>query len=97
MLAVNRVKAQKIGAALAPLAAHPQVAHLRQRGMIAAFDVVTDDPHCSRRCYRAALEAGALLRPIGNTVYLMPPYVVGDDEIALLGRAAADALEAALR
>lgn len=97
VLATNRVKAQKIGAALAPLAAHPQVAHLRQRGMIAAFDVVTDDPHFSRRFYRAALDAGALLRPIGNTVYLMPPYVVGDDEIALLGRVAGQALELALR
>jgi len=97
VLATNRVKAQKIGAALAPLAAHPQVIHLRQRGMIAAFDVVTDDPHFSRRFYRAALDAGALLRPIGNTVYLMPPYVVSDDEIALLGRVARQALEIALR
>lgn len=96
-LTVNRRKAQKIAAALAPLAAHPQVAHLRQRGMIAAFDVVSDDPHFSRRFYRAALDAGALLRPIGNTVYLMPPYVVGDDEIALLGQVAGQALEIALR
>ncbi|RKT58247.1 adenosylmethionine-8-amino-7-oxononanoate aminotransferase [Azonexus fungiphilus] len=96
-LTVNRRKAQKITAALAPLAAHPQVAHLRQRGMIAAFDVSTADPHFSRRFYRAALDAGALLRPIGNTVYLMPPYVVGDDEIALLGQVAGQALEIALR
>ena len=96
-LTVNRRKAQKITAALAPLAAHPQVAHLRQRGMIAAFDVSTADPHFSRRFYRAALDAGALLRPIGNTVYLMPPYVVSDDEIALLGQVAGQALEIALR
>ena len=96
-LTVNRRKAQKIAAALAPLAAHPQVAHLRQRGMIAAFDVSTADPHFSRRFYRAALDAGALLRPIGNTVYLMPPYVVSDDEIALLGQVAGQALEIALR
>ena len=26
-----------------------------------------------------------LLRPIGTTVYLMPPYVLGNDEIDLLG------------
>ena len=39
VLAVNLKKSQKIGAALAPLAGHPQVRHLRQRGMIAAFDV----------------------------------------------------------
>ncbi len=96
VIAVNREKSRQIGAALAPLADRPQVAHLRQRGMIAAFDVATADPHFSRRFYRAALEREALVRPIGNTVYLMPPYIVGDDEIAHLGRAVAGALDAAL-
>ena len=96
VLTVNRAKAAKIAAALAPLAEHPKVRHLRQRGMIAAFDVLTDDPYFSRRFYRAALDAGALLRPIGNTVYLMPPYIVSDDDIAALGLAAQRALELAL-
>ena len=68
MVAVNRWKAAKVSAALAPLADHPQVRNLRQRGMIAAFDVETDDPYFSRRFYRAALEREALIRPIGNTV-----------------------------
>ncbi|WP_298397501.1 adenosylmethionine--8-amino-7-oxononanoate transaminase [uncultured Azonexus sp.] len=97
VLAANRDRSRKIGAMLAPLAGHAQVKHLRQRGMIAAFDVVSDDPCFSRRFYRAALDHGALLRPIGNTVYLMPPYIVGDDEIAQLGRAIDGALERALR
>lgn len=97
VLAANRDRSQKIGAMLAPLAGHAQVKHLRQRGMIAAFDVVSDDPCFSRRFYRAALDHGALLRPIGNTVYLMPPYIVGDDEIAQLGRAIDGAMESALR
>ena len=96
VLAVNQQKSAKIAAALAPLAAHAKVRHLRQRGMIAAFDVATDDPYFSRKFYRAALDRGALLRPIGNTVYLMPPYIVGDDEIATLARVATDALGAAL-
>ena len=96
VIAVNREKSRQIGAALAPLADRPQVTHLRQRGMIAAFDVATADPHFSRRFYRAALEREELVRPIGNTVYLMPPYIVGDDEIAHLGRAVAGALDAAL-
>jgi adenosylmethionine-8-amino-7-oxononanoate aminotransferase len=96
VVAVNRQKAAKISTALAPLAKHPQVKHLRQRGMIAAFDVTTDDPHFSRRFYRAALDREALIRPIGNTVYLMPPYIVADDEIAHLGSAARAALDEAL-
>ena len=96
-LTVNRQKSAKISAALAPLADHPQVRHLRQRGMIAAFDVATDDPYFSRKFYRAALEREALIRPIGNTVYLMPPYIVSDDEIAHLGSAIASALQAAVK
>jgi adenosylmethionine---8-amino-7-oxononanoate aminotransferase len=95
VIAVNRQKAQKIAAALAPLADQPQVKHLRQRGMIAAFDVNTDDPHFSRKFYRAALDHGALIRPIGNTVYLMPPYIVSDEEIEHLARAISGALERA--
>lgn len=60
--------------------------------MIAAFDVASDDPHFSRKFYRAALDRSALIRPIGNTVYLMPPYIVGDDEIAHLAQAIEGAL-----
>ncbi|MDD2744797.1 MAG: adenosylmethionine--8-amino-7-oxononanoate transaminase [Rhodocyclaceae bacterium] len=96
IITVNRQKAAKIEAALAPLADHPQVRHLRQRGMIAAFDVDTSDPHFSRKFYRAALEREALIRPIGNTVYLMPPYIVSDEEIAHLATAINGALVAAL-
>ncbi|MBI4742320.1 MAG: adenosylmethionine--8-amino-7-oxononanoate transaminase [Betaproteobacteria bacterium] len=93
VLAANRARATKLAAALAPLADHPQVRHLRQRGMILAFDVATADPAFSRRFYRAALDRGALIRPIGNTVYLMPPYVVSDEEIAHIGQSTKDALE----
>jgi len=96
VIAVNRQKAAKIAAAVAPLADHPQVKHLRQRGMIAAFDIETTDPWFSRKFYRAALEREALVRPIGNTIYLMPPYIVSDDEISLLARAITGALEKAL-
>ncbi|MFZ4538610.1 adenosylmethionine--8-amino-7-oxononanoate transaminase [Propionivibrio sp.] len=96
VLEANKVRADKLAAALAPLGQHPQVKHLRQRGMILAFDVETTDPHFSRHFYRAALDREALIRPIGNTVYLMPPYIVSDDEIAHLGQATSGALEEAL-
>ena len=97
VLEQNAVRAQKLAAAVAPLSAHPRVRHLRQRGMIVAFDVADADPQFSRRFYRASLEREALTRPIGNTVYLMPPYIVDDEEIAHLGRALAGALEASLQ
>ena len=96
VLETNVVRAQMLAAALAPLADHPNVRYLRQRGMIIAFDVDTDDSGFSRRFYRAALANEALIRPIGSTVYLMPPYIVSDEEIAHLGHVTQRALEAAL-
>jgi adenosylmethionine-8-amino-7-oxononanoate aminotransferase len=57
------------------------IQHLRRQGMIFAFDVITQNTNFSRDCYAAALEKGLLIRPIGNTVYLMPPYIVNHDEI----------------
>jgi adenosylmethionine-8-amino-7-oxononanoate aminotransferase len=82
----NRERAEKITAALAPLATHSQVSNFRQRGMIWAFDAVVDDPAkaatFSRRFFTEALQQELLLRPIGRTVYLMPPYILDDEEIA---------------
>jgi adenosylmethionine-8-amino-7-oxononanoate aminotransferase len=64
--------------------------------MIIAFDVDTTDPEFSRRFYRAALDREALIRPIGNTVYLMPPYIINDEEITHLGQTVSGALNEAL-
>jgi adenosylmethionine-8-amino-7-oxononanoate aminotransferase len=52
--------------------------------MIWAFEVASADPQFSRNFYQVALAQGLLLRPIGNTVYFMPPYVLGENEMALL-------------
>ncbi len=84
VLAANRERASKILQAAQVFNDHPRVRHLRQTGMITAFDVDTDDPSFSRRYHSAALAQGALLRPIGNTVYFMPPYVLSDEEIDAL-------------
>lgn len=94
-LAANRILSFKLGAALAPLASHPQIRHLRQRGLIFAFDVEADAGF-GRRFYRAALERETLVRPLGNTVYVMPPYILNDAEVKHLGEAVKGALEAAL-
>ena len=74
--------------ALAPLAQHPQVKHFRQQGMIWAFDAQVQDPAMaatfSRRFFTTALAHELLIRPIGRTVYVMPPYILSDDDIDLL-------------
>ncbi len=65
---------------------------VRQRGMITAFEVETQNPQFARDCYAAALKHGLLLRPIGNTVYWMPPYCLTGEDQAHLVRATRDAI-----
>jgi len=88
VLNTNRLRAERLTKALTPLAQHSKVRHFRQRGMIWAFDAVISDPTAQasfpRRFFAASLEQEILLRPIGNTVYLMPPYILDDAEIDLL-------------
>ena len=81
----NKVRAEKLRNALAPIEAHPKVRHFRQQGMIVAFDALPEKQDgFARRFFTQALEHELLLRPIGNTVYLMPPYILTDDDITLL-------------
>jgi adenosylmethionine---8-amino-7-oxononanoate aminotransferase len=60
------------------------IKYLRHQGMIHAFDVVSSNTNFSRDCYAAAMSKNLLIRPIGDTVYFMPPYVIDDEEIDLL-------------
>ncbi len=86
---------------LSELADHPHVAEVRQRGMIAAVELVRDKatreayPWQERRgltVYRHGLERGVLLRPLGNVVYFMPPYVITESEIDLMIRVAGEGI-----
>ena len=96
VLNANTARAAHIDALLAPLADHPNVRHYRRRGMIFAFDVVADAGF-SKRFYQAALAREVLLRPIGNTVYLMPPYILDAAETLHLCSATVEALNAAIQ
>ncbi len=94
VIEANRTRSAQVAAAARPIAQHPRVRHFRSTGMILAFDVDTADAGFSRRFFASALERELLLRPLGNTVYFMPPYVIGTDEIELLARRTADILDA---
>jgi adenosylmethionine-8-amino-7-oxononanoate aminotransferase len=100
VLVANEKKSAALRAALEPLAQHAQVRNLRQRGTIIAFDAVIDDANAaktfSRRFFENALQRELLLRPIGTTVYLMPPYILDDEEIALLAGRTLAAFDATL-
>jgi adenosylmethionine-8-amino-7-oxononanoate aminotransferase len=80
----NRAKTAYFNQAAASLRAHPRVTNFRNTGMIWAFEVRDTGTGFARRFYQAALAQALLLRPIGNTVYVMPPYVIGEAEIDAL-------------
>jgi len=84
VLEANRGKTKRLNELSTELKAHPQVRHFRNTGMIWAFDVDTPDPQFSRRFYQKALEHELLLRPLGNTVYFMPPYILEDADMQFL-------------
>ncbi|WP_114238642.1 adenosylmethionine--8-amino-7-oxononanoate transaminase [Dyella sp. C9] len=101
----NRTLAAHLAARLAPLRDHPHVADVRQTGMIAAVELVADKasrrpfPAAERRglkVYLHGLEHGALLRPLGNIIYFMPPYVVSTADIDQLVDTAIEGIERAV-
>ncbi|MBL8260432.1 MAG: adenosylmethionine--8-amino-7-oxononanoate transaminase [Candidatus Competibacteraceae bacterium] len=96
VLARNRRFAKRFTAMLAPVAKQASARHFRHCGMIWAVDIDTRDPDFRLRFYREALSREVLLRPLGTTVYFMPPYILDDEEAALLAERAAAALDAAL-
>jgi len=102
----NRRLAARMAEALAPLAEHPHVGEVRQTGMIAAVELVRDKgrlepyPWQERRglrVYEHGLARGVLLRPLGNVVYFMPPYVITEEEIDLMVEVAAEGIDRATR
>ena len=84
IIAANRLKAARFMDLLQPLQTHPRIQHFRHVGMIWAFDVAQATPDFSQRFYQLALQQGLLLRPLGATVYWMPPYVINEEEMQLL-------------
>jgi adenosylmethionine-8-amino-7-oxononanoate aminotransferase len=100
----NRKLAQVMGDVTRPLGDHPHVGEVRQQGMVVAIEMVKDKatrqvyPWQERRglqVYRYALKKGALLRPLGNVIYFMPPYVITPEQIQLLAEIALGGIEVA--
>ncbi|MDP2783153.1 MAG: adenosylmethionine--8-amino-7-oxononanoate transaminase [Sulfurimicrobium sp.] len=84
VIEANRAKGEYLTQVAQPLREHPRVKNFRHTGMIWAFEVASDKPHFSRAFYHLALQHELLLRPMGNTVYFMPPYVISHEEIDFL-------------
>jgi adenosylmethionine-8-amino-7-oxononanoate aminotransferase len=96
VLARNASLALSLDEALLPLSRHSRVRHARHLGMIWAWDVDTQLPDFAARYHRHAMAQGVLLRPIGRTVYAMPPYVLDEQAVHWLAQGAQAALAATL-
>ncbi|MDX1487506.1 MAG: adenosylmethionine--8-amino-7-oxononanoate transaminase, partial [Acidiferrobacterales bacterium] len=100
----NKVLAAHMARTCARFVDHPHIAEVRQTGMILALEIVSDktlryaypwQERRGQRVYRHALTKGALLRPLGDVVYFMPPYVITENEIDMLADVAWDAINIA--
>lgn len=84
---------------------HPNIGHVRQTGMIFAIEMVKDKrtgeayPWQERRglkAYQHALKNHVLLRPLGNVLYFMPPYIIEAAQIELVLEVMEEAVQAAI-
>jgi adenosylmethionine---8-amino-7-oxononanoate aminotransferase len=97
ILQANRAKQKHLNSLCEALKNIQLNQHARNTGMIWAFDVKTDNKNFARDFYAEALNNELLLRPIGNTVYFMPPYVISDDEAEFLVSGAIKTLHAVMK
>lgn len=102
----NRLLAAHMAQATSHYSDHPNVADVRQTGMVLAVEMVKDKatrepfPWQERRglrVYQHALKHQALLRPLGNVTYFMPPYVITPEEIDHLADVAWQGIELACK
>ena len=84
---------------------HPNVAEVRQTGLILAIELVknkqTREPfpwqeRRGQKVYQYALSKGVLLRPLGNVIYFMPPYIITAEQLELLADVAWQGIQIAV-
>lgn len=93
IIEANRVKANYLNHVAQPIASHPKVKNFRNCGMIWAFEVKTNNPAFAGKFFQAALAQELVLRPLGNTVYYIPPYIISEQEMDLLAAGTLRALD----
>lgn len=61
-----------------------KLTNVRGLGAMVAADIITSDPRAGYKTYQKAIKLGALLRPLGNTIYWMPPFNISTDSLEKL-------------
>src|SRR5918998_3486415 len=82
---------------LEPVAAHPQVREVRRRGFMTGIEL-EEQPLTARLGHRVTLEGrrrGAVIRPLGDVVVLMPPLAISEGDLTRLVAITAEAIDAA--
>jgi adenosylmethionine-8-amino-7-oxononanoate aminotransferase len=84
----NKILSSKIDHAFAWAKESENLEHIRQCGTIFAFDIKEDclPPNFSKTFFKIALDQEVLVRPIGKTIYIMPPYIITDEELQILSK-----------
>jgi adenosylmethionine---8-amino-7-oxononanoate aminotransferase len=93
IIETNRVTTDYLNQAARPITLHQKVKNFRNCGMIWAFEVETSDPAFAATFFQAALKQELSLRPLGNTVYFIPPYIITPEEVDLLVKGTLRALD----
>lgn len=97
-------KVSALAALLAPLADHPHVGEVRQRGLMVGIELVADratkevfpeDLQVGAEVARATRPRGAIVRPLGDVVVLMPPLAMTEADLARLVTATIEAIDEA--
>jgi adenosylmethionine-8-amino-7-oxononanoate aminotransferase len=100
VLEKNIERSQDLANAFAWAKTDTRIEHWRQQGMILAFDLkresIKNISSFPREIFSKGLEEGVLIRPISNTIYVMPPYILSTEETMQMGQAIKRALEKAL-
>ena len=100
VLEKNQSRARDLADAFAWAKTDVRIEHWRQQGMILAFDIrracLKNPSTFPRQMFSECINEGLLIRPIANTVYVMPPYILSTEEAAQMGKAVARALDKVL-
>jgi adenosylmethionine-8-amino-7-oxononanoate aminotransferase len=83
ILGENAKKSRYIKEKLERFSLLSNVKEIRQQGMVTAIELegYTSEQRIGLKIYEYALTQGVLLRPLGQVIYFMPPYVISYEEI----------------
>jgi adenosylmethionine-8-amino-7-oxononanoate aminotransferase len=90
---ISKIHAER----LAAIRQHPAVGDVRSVGTMAAVELKTDNPgyfsDLRQKLYKFFIDAGVLLRPLGNVIYILPPYVISSAELHFVHDRIVEALD----